>query len=168
MDKYTQGFVLMDFSIVSVFNLTVAALSAVLAYLAIDTEVLCIYMALMTIDLLTGVTAAFVRHETIAKRVFMAGVATKAIMLSVPFVIALLVKMNSSDLAYLTKWTMVAMGISETISILNNYLKVKGKETLPEIEVIALLSKHLRSILLRLFAAAEVKIDAVENEMKDS
>ena len=157
MDRYTSTAAAFSISTIGLFNVAIAYVAAGLAYLSIDQETILIYLMLMLIDLFTGVTAAFIRHEEIARRVFMAGLATKVLMLSVPVVIAMLVKMNGAELAWMTRWTMIVLSLSETLSILNNYLKAKGKETLPEIDAISIIAKKLRLVLLKLFDAAEVE-----------
>ena len=137
-----------------VFTFIVAVFASVTAYLNINAEALAIYFLLLTIDLVTGIMASFIAREIITSARFLAGIFSKALMFIVPIVVALVVKIQGSDLMWFIKWTVIVLAVSEAISIFNNILKAKGKEPLPEFDAITIISGKLRDILERLFKTA--------------
>ncbi len=137
-----------------VFTSIVAIFASITAYLNINAEALAIYFLLLAIDLFTGIMASFIIREKITSARFLAGIFSKSLMFIVPIVVALVVKIQGSDLMWFIKWTVIVLAVSEAISIFNNILKAKGKEPLPELDAITIISGKLRDILERLFKTA--------------
>ena len=143
-----------------VFTTIVLVFANITAYLNINTEALAIYFILLTIDLVSGILASFIAKEPITKSRLGAGILSKGLMFIVPITIALIVKIQSTDgmdLLWFVKYTVIVLAVSEAISIFNNILKAKGKETLPEFDAISMIASKLRIMLEKLFDTADGK-----------
>jgi len=136
------------------YTLIVSTFAWITAYLNIDGEMFTLYFLLLFVDLLTGTMAAFITKEIMTRTRFLAGLFSKLLMFVIPIVVAIIAKMQGSDLLWFIKWTLIVLAVSEGISIFNNVLKSKGKEPLPEFDAIALISVKLRATLERLFNTA--------------
>jgi len=134
-----------------VYMLVVGTFASMFSYLNIDSELLGLYSVLMFLDLMTGIAAAMIHREDITLTRLGAGILSKLIMFIVPITVAILVKIQGSELLWFTKWTLIVLASSEAISILNNVLKAKGQKTLPEFDAISLIASKIREVLEKLF-----------------
>ena len=133
------------------YFMLVSSFASIFAYLNIDQEMILMYSVLLFIDLTSGVAAAMIAREEITLSRLNAGILSKLIMFVVPITVAILVKMQGTELLWFTKWTLIVLGASEAVSILNNVLKAKGMKQLPEFDAIGLIAEKIRNILEKLF-----------------
>lgn len=141
------------------FSTVVGVFASLTAYLNINTEALALYFTLLSIDLATGVMAAFVIKEKMTLSRFNAGIISKFLMFIVPIVVAVIVKIQGDDLLWFIKWTLVVLATSEAISIINNVQKATNKKPLPELDAVALITTKLRDALEMLFNKSGGKND---------
>lgn len=138
-------------TIKALYNLIAWSFAGLLTYLKLPVEMMGIYVALLTIDLVTGWMAAFVIGEILSMTRFLAGFLTKFLMIIIPVVIALIMKMQGAALIWFIEWTIIVLAVSEGISIFNNVLKAKGEQPLPKLDALAMISDKLRVVLESIF-----------------
>lgn len=134
-----------------IYNVIAWGLAALLAYLKLPVEMMIIYFVLLMTDLFTGWMAAFVVGEVLSISRFVAGLFTKFLMIIIPVVIALIMKMKGDSLVWLIEWTILVLGASEGISIINNVLKAKKEDPLPKLDALTMISDKLRLVLESIF-----------------
>lgn len=131
-------------------NAVLGAGAWVLTYVGLPIEPAIILGALMTIDFFSGLGRAHSLNEQITSRRMKSGIASKLLLLLIPLAVALAAKGLGHDWGYLISFCVSAMILSELYSFISNIYAMKTGDDLPEIDVIKMLGKHIRTALERL------------------
>lgn len=131
-------------------NVILAAGAWVLTYVGLPIEPAIILASLMTIDFFSGIGRAHALKEKITSSRMKSGVASKLLLLLIPLAVALAAKGLGQDWAYLVSFCVSAMILSELYSFISNIYAMKTGDDLPELDVIKMLGKHIRTALERL------------------
>lgn len=121
-----------------------------LLWVGLPPETYGILFILMVIDTATGVTASYVIRgkHSIKSHLFAAGITSKLIILTVPFILALTAKGIGMDMTAFVRHSLSLFILSETYSIIGNYLSIKRKEYVAEFDAISFVLEKIRQGLL--------------------
>ena len=155
MEKIIDGAAAAATSGLGLWSIAMSGIAALLTYLGLNIEHIAILTALMAGDLITGLAASFVMHERLKGRIFLGGFLTKGVMLTIPLTVAAVAKVSTVDINYMSGWVLSILVIYEATSILNNYQKARGNPPLPEIDIIGVVAKRLRTVLVKIIGASE-------------
>lgn len=131
-------------------NAVLAAGAWVLTYVGLPIEPALMLGALMTLDFFSGIGRAHALREQITSRRMKSGIASKLLLLFIPLAVALAAKGLGQDWSYLVSFCVSAMILSELYSFISNIYAMKTGDDLPELDVIKMLGKHIRTALERL------------------
>jgi phage-related holin len=127
-----------------IFSAIGAALSWLLTYTGIDTEVFAIFSALIVVDFVTGIIKARQLGQRVTSNKAKYGVASKFSLVLLPIVMAAGAKAIGQDASTLFVWGMNLLIISEVYSVIGKIYTVRTGIELPEWDVISLLGKRIR------------------------
>ena len=122
----------------------------VLTYVGLPIEPALMLGALMTLDFCSGIGRAHALREQITSRRMKSGIASQLLLLFIPLAVALAAKGLGQDWSYLVSFCVSAMILSELYSFISNIYAMKTGDDLPELDVIKMLGKHIRTALERL------------------
>ena len=125
-------------------------ISSFATYLGINVEALSLFALLLVIDYITGIAKAKRLKENITSNKMKYGIVSKLLLLIIPLVLAICSKAMSIDISSLMFVAINMLVLSEGYSILGNIYAFRTAKELPEIEVVAILGKRIRSFLLAL------------------
>ena len=127
-----------------IFTTVASAISWILVYTGIDTEVFSIFAALIVTDFATGIAKARTLGERVSSNKAKYGVISKFSLLLIPVVLAAGAKAIGQDASHLFFWGVNLLIISEVYSVIGNIYTVRTGIELPEWDVISLLGRRIR------------------------
>lgn len=132
------------------YNSIVILISSILAYLNIEKEPMMLLAILLIIDYATGLYKAKILEQSITSNKMKYGVVSKMLLLLIPIVIAIGAKGVGADFEYALLVGINILIISEIYSIIGNIYSSRTKEELPEWDAVAIISKKIRTFLIKL------------------
>jgi len=139
------------------FNTFTVLLSSILVYVGVNIDMFLWFAILLSIDFITGLMKARAIKESITSNKMKYGVLSKFAIIIVPIVLAIGEKALGASFADIISAIMMMLVLSEIYSILSNVYAMKYHVELPEYDVLALILKKIRNILLNI---SEDKPDA--------
>ncbi|MBE0498582.1 MAG: phage holin family protein [Campylobacterales bacterium] len=133
----------------AIYNTAVLCLGGTLTYLGLNAEGFLLFALLILIDYITGVAKAKVLGHSITSNKMKYGIISKLSLLFIPLVLAIGAKAVSADFATILFVGINILVISEVYSIIGNIYSIRTKEELPEYDVIAILGRRIRKILIK-------------------
>ena len=137
------------FSTKVIFNLFTVYLGGTLAYLGLSEESLFLFSILLVIDYATGVVKARMLGHCITSNKMKYGITSKLSLLLIPIVLAVGAKAVGADFGMALSVGLNILVLSEIYSIIGNIYSIRTKEELPEYDVVSMLGKRIRNILMK-------------------
>lgn len=135
----------------SVFlNLLYAPLIPFFNYLSMSGEAMVILGILLIVDFFSGILNAYVNKIPITYERAVAGVASKVLVLSIPFVLAFMAVAIHKDILSYLNYVLSALIIAEGYSIFGNYLGIRTRHKNDELDIISFVIRGIRSFLEKL------------------
>lgn len=132
-----------------VFNLCTLHLSFMMTYLNINGESFMLFSILLFIDYITGILKAKALGKSITSNRMKYGVISKLSLLIIPVVLAIGAKAIGTDFKTILLVGINILVLSEVYSIIGNLYSIRTHDELPEYDVVAMLGKKVRNILLK-------------------
>lgn len=131
------------------FNFFTVCVGGVLTYLGLNAESFFLFSMLLLIDYITGVAKASRLNQRITSNRMKYGILSKLSLILIPLVLAIGAKAVGADFKTVLLVGVNILVISEVYSIIGNIYSIRTKEELPEYDVVAMIGKRIRTILLR-------------------
>lgn len=132
-----------------VFNFFTVCLGGMLTYLGLNGESFFLFSVLLIIDYMTGVAKAYRLGHRITSNRMKYGVLSKLSLLLIPIVLAIGAKAVGADFKTVLMVGINILVLSEIYSTIGNIYSIRTKDELPEYDVVAMLGKRIRNILIR-------------------
>lgn len=129
-------------------NIVLVGLAWVMSYTGLPVEPAAILAVLMCIDFFVGIGKSHAIGVPVTSRRMKVGAVTKCSILIIPLVLALTAKALGAEFQWLIGWAVSVFVLSETYSIVANIYTMRTGEEAPEWDVVALVMKKIRSMLL--------------------
>ncbi|MDD2651670.1 MAG: phage holin family protein [Sulfurimonas sp.] len=131
------------------FNFFTVCVGGILTYLGLNVESFFLFAMLLLIDYITGVAKAFRLNQCITSNRMKYGILSKLSLLLIPLVLAIGAKAVGADFKTVLLVGVNILVLSEVYSIIGNIYSIRTKDELPEYDVVAMLGKRIRAVLLR-------------------
>lgn len=131
------------------FNIFTFCCGSALTYLGLDGEAFFLFSVLLIIDYMTGVAKAYRLNQHITSNRMKYGILSKLSLLLIPIVLAIGAKAVGADFKTVLLVGINILVISEVYSIIGNIYSIRTKDELPEYDVVAMIGKQIRTVLLR-------------------
>ena len=138
-----------------IFSIVAVTISSMLSYLGLSSEVMGLYLFLLTADYISGVMKALVFRELSCLKM-KAGLLTKISMLALPIVLAATMKIVGIEAQKTFEWGLGLLAISECYSFIGNIYTMKTGKYLPKIDALVILGDRIRLIIKAKLAKWEV------------
>lgn len=130
-----------------ILNTALLPFASLIAALGLDVTKFFILSFLMVLDLVTGVTKAYVRKEDVTSRRLSAGFLSKVMVLLIPLTVAVMAKGIDVDMVWFISFTISILIVAEAYSVVGNVYTIKTGEAVKEIDAVSAIVKALRRIL---------------------
>lgn len=132
-----------------VFNFFTVCFGGMLTYLGLNGESFFLFSVLLVIDYMTGVAKAYRLGHCITSNKMKYGVLSKLSLLLIPIVLAIGAKAVGADFKTVLMVGINILVLSEIYSIIGNIYSIRTKDELPEYDVVAMLGKRIRNVLIK-------------------
>ncbi|MGE4396052.1 MAG: phage holin family protein [Sulfurimonas sp.] len=132
-----------------VFNFFTVCVGGMLTYLGLNGESFFLFSVLLIIDYMTGVAKAYRLGHYITSNKMKYGVLSKLSLLLIPVVLAIGAKAVGADFKTILMSGVNILVISEVYSCIGNIYSIHTKKELPEYDVVAILGKRIRNVLIK-------------------
>lgn len=132
-----------------IFNFFTVCIGGMLTYLGLNGEAFFLFSMLLIIDYMTGVAKAYRLGHCITSNKMKYGVLSKLSLLLIPVVLAIGAKAVGADFKTVLMVGINILVLSEIYSIIGNIYSIRTKDELPEYDVVAMLGKRIRNVLIR-------------------
>lgn len=132
-----------------VFNMLTLFIGSLMTYLGINGESFFLFAVLLFIDYITGITKARCMSAAITSNRMKYGIISKLSLLLIPLILAIGAKAVNADFSTVLLVGINILVLSEVYSIIGNIYTIRTREELPEYDVVAILGKRIRNILIR-------------------
>ena len=132
-----------------VFNFFTVCIGGMLTYLGLNGESFFLFSVLLVIDYITGVAKAYRLGHCITSNKMKYGVLSKLSLLLIPVVLAIGAKAVGADFKTVLMVGINILVLSEIYSIIGNIYSIRTKDELPEYDVVAMLGKRIRNVLIK-------------------
>lgn len=133
----------------TIFNFFTICLGGVLTYLGLNGESFLLFSILLFIDYITGIAKAYRIGQTITSNRMKYGMLSKLSLLIIPLVLAIGAKAVGADFTTVLMVGINILVLSEVYSIIGNIYSIRTKDELPEYDVVAMIGKRIRNVLLK-------------------
>ena len=131
------------------FNFCTFCCGGALTYLGLNGESFFLFSVLLLIDYITGVAKAYRLNQCITSNRMKYGILSKLSLLLIPIVLAIGAKAVGADFKTVLLVGINILVLSEVYSIIGNIYSIRTKDELPEYDVVAMIGKRIRSVLLK-------------------
>jgi phage-related holin len=133
----------------ALFSLCQLHLGILVTYLGLNSESFSLLAVLLLLDYTTGILKARAIGESITSNRMKYGIVSKLSLLLIPIVLAIGAKATGADFKFVLLVGINMLVISEVYSIISNIYAIRTHQELPEYDVISILGKKIRTILLK-------------------
>jgi len=138
-----------SFYVKTIFNFFTICLGGALTYLGLSGESFLLFSILLFIDYITGIAKAYRIGQTITSNRMKYGMLSKLSLLIIPLVLAIGAKAVGADFTTVLMVGINILVLSEVYSIIGNIYSIRTKDELPEYDVVAMIGKRIRNVLLK-------------------
>ena len=137
-----------------------AAIYSAFVFLNINTDVVKVLMILMFFDTVFGLWKSFVMEKPIKVKILLEGVVSKAMILLIPMVLALVSKGLGYDFKILPDTVLKILVVAEGFSIFTSWYVIRTKKEPENIDIITMLISSIRKGLMSIL---NIWLKKVEN-----